>query len=108
LWKKRLDFTTGAVALGVTHLWIFGSTARGDRRPDSDVDVLYRGQLSEMGLSTLIGSISRACGLPQERIHALRFDALWSQTDEAFAANVARDCVQVFGRSRRQWSGGEC
>lgn len=27
-------------AAGVTHLSLFGSTARGDRRPDSDIDLL--------------------------------------------------------------------
>lgn len=27
-------------AAGVVRLWIFGSTARGDQRPDSDVDLL--------------------------------------------------------------------
>jgi predicted nucleotidyltransferase len=27
-------------AAGVVHLSLFGSTARGDRRPDSDVDLL--------------------------------------------------------------------
>jgi predicted nucleotidyltransferase len=27
-------------AAGVTRLWLFGSTARGDRRPDSDIDLL--------------------------------------------------------------------
>jgi uncharacterized protein len=27
-------------AAGITHLSLFGSTARGDRRPDSDIDLL--------------------------------------------------------------------
>jgi predicted nucleotidyltransferase len=30
----------GLRAAGVVHLSLFGSTARGDRRPDSDVDLL--------------------------------------------------------------------
>jgi len=27
-------------SMGVRHSWVFGSTARGDERPDSDIDVL--------------------------------------------------------------------
>ena len=27
--------------LGVQHLWLFGSTARGEARPDSDVDLFF-------------------------------------------------------------------
>jgi predicted nucleotidyltransferase len=34
------DHETELRALGVTKLWLFGSLARGDARPDSDVDVL--------------------------------------------------------------------
>lgn len=27
--------------LGVQYLWLFGSTARGEARPDSDVDLFF-------------------------------------------------------------------
>jgi predicted nucleotidyltransferase len=30
----------GLERMGVRHSWIFGSTARGDERPDSDLDIL--------------------------------------------------------------------
>ncbi len=39
--------------LGVEHLYLFGSTARGDANPDSDVDLFFdhaRGKLSLFGL----------------------------------------------------------
>jgi predicted nucleotidyltransferase len=38
--RKIRDHEAGLRALGVTKLWLFGSLARGDARPDSDVDVL--------------------------------------------------------------------
>lgn len=40
-------------ALGVEHLYLFGSTARNDANPDSDVDLFFdheRGKLSLFGL----------------------------------------------------------
>jgi predicted nucleotidyltransferase len=39
--------------LGVQHLWLFGSTARGEARDDSDVDLFFdheKGKLSLFGL----------------------------------------------------------
>ena len=41
----RLDVITGAFVAaltqaGVTQAWLFGSVARGEERPDSDIDIL--------------------------------------------------------------------
>lgn len=38
--RKRRDLVTAAAAHGVTNLRVFGSVARGQDRPDSDVDLL--------------------------------------------------------------------
>ena len=40
--------------LGVRHLWLFGSTAHGEARDDSDVDLFFdyeKGKLSQLSLS---------------------------------------------------------
>jgi uncharacterized protein len=38
--RKRKALTAAAAAHGVTHLQVFGSVARGQDRPDSDLDLL--------------------------------------------------------------------
>lgn len=40
--------------LGVEHLYLFGSTARGDARPDSDVDLFFDHPLGSLGLYELM------------------------------------------------------
>jgi len=39
---------------GVTHLYLFGSTARGEARPDSDVDLFFDYAPEAMGLFELM------------------------------------------------------
>jgi predicted nucleotidyltransferase len=40
--------------LGVEHLYLFGSTARGDARQDSDVDLFFDHPLGSLGLFQLM------------------------------------------------------
>jgi predicted nucleotidyltransferase len=40
--------------LGVEHLYLFGSTARGDAREDSDVDLFFDHPLGSLGLFELM------------------------------------------------------
>jgi len=51
--------------LGVQHLYLFGSTARGDARDDSDVDLFFdyeRGTLSLFGLMEVKEQAARILG----------------------------------------------
>jgi len=40
--------------LGVQHLYLFGSTARGEARPDSDVDLFFDHERGKLGLFQLM------------------------------------------------------
>lgn len=40
--------------LGVQHLYLFGSTARGDARKDSDVDLFFEHPVASLGLFQLM------------------------------------------------------
>jgi uncharacterized protein len=51
--------------LGVQHLWLFGSTARGEARDDSDVDLFFdheKGKLSLFGLMDVKERASQILG----------------------------------------------
>ncbi|MGJ5177316.1 nucleotidyltransferase family protein [Bradyrhizobium oligotrophicum] len=54
-------------AVGVTRLWLFGSRARGDARPDSDLDVLIdsraRGEEPPFDYFKVLDLIENAIGL---------------------------------------------
>jgi uncharacterized protein len=46
--------------LGVEHLFLFGSTARGEARPDSDVDLFFDHPPGSLGLYQLMDVKERA------------------------------------------------
>jgi len=49
--------------LGVAHLYIFGSTARGEARDDSDVDLFFDYERGRFGLFDLMDVKERASGI---------------------------------------------
>lgn len=78
---------------GVAHLSLFGSRARGDNRPDSDIDVVVEVQ------------DGRSFGLEWVSVHHIITDNLGLQSNvvvldkyvpHRFAENVERDRVPVF------------
>ena len=49
--------------LGVAHLYIFGSTARGEARDDSDVDLFFDHEKGRLGLFELMDVKERAADI---------------------------------------------
>jgi hypothetical protein len=81
-------------AEGVSHLAIFGSRARGDHRPDSDLDVLIEIEpdLKKFSLLDLSG-----VGLLLQDMTGLQTQIVMKRSiPERFAANIAGDIVLVF------------
>ena len=62
--RHRKDLVTAALAHGVTNLRVFGSVARGEDRPDSDVDLLadFPPGLGLFGLSRLEADLEDILG----------------------------------------------
>jgi len=79
--------------LGVRHLSVFGSTARGVARPDSDLDLLIeldpRHRIDLLDYAGIVGEIQRL--LPQ-RIDAVLRDKLKPHV----ALEALRDAIRVF------------
>jgi len=78
---------------GVTELSIFGSRARGDHRPDSDLDVLISIKSGvKFSLIDLVGIshvISDALGIPANMF-------MKRSLDPAMAATIRADMIEVF------------
>jgi len=49
--------------LGVQHLYMFGSTARGEARPDSDVDLFFDCERGQFNLFDLMDVRERTSGI---------------------------------------------
>jgi hypothetical protein len=80
-------------ALGVARLWLFGSLARGDARPDSDVDVLISvppsQKFSLLDLAEVRVELCELLGRDTDVV--IREDAL-----PHFSETIADDLAEVF------------
>ncbi|MHB8381180.1 MAG: nucleotidyltransferase domain-containing protein [Candidatus Binataceae bacterium] len=79
--------------LGVRHLSLFGSTARGTERPDSDVDLLLDLDAElRMDLFDYAGIVAEIQKLIPQRVHAAQRDKLKAH----IAPGVFRDEIRIF------------
>lgn len=69
-------------AAGLAGLWVFGSVARGQDGPDSDLDLLYaldpaRRDFDALDLAGLARTLSEATGLRADLVPRARIPARW-------------------------------
>ncbi len=80
-------------AEGVTHLALFGSRARGDNRPDSDIDLLIdidpESRFSILNLVGVEHIVADATGIPANAF-------MRRSLDKHFVESVAREAIPVF------------
>src|SRR5580698_10092174 len=77
--------------LGVEHLYLFGSTARGEARGDSDVDLFFDHPLGSLGLYELIDvqeAASRILGCKADVMTRRSLHRVLRQDIEASALQV--------------------
>ena len=61
--SRLLQHQADLKRLGVEHLYLFGSTARGEAGDDSDVDLFFDHEKGKLGLFELMDVKERAAGI---------------------------------------------
>ncbi|MGH6906124.1 MAG: nucleotidyltransferase family protein [Geminicoccaceae bacterium] len=78
---------------GVRHVAIFGSFARGDDRPDSDIDILVGldpdAKVGLFGYGRLANAFDQILGRPADLVHG-------GSLKKAFEREIQRDAVHAF------------
>jgi predicted nucleotidyltransferase len=78
--------------LGIEHLYLFGSTARGEARPDSDVDLFFDHPEGSIGLYELIDVREAAA-----RILGCKADIMTRRSlHRVLRKSIEKAAVQVF------------
>ncbi len=78
--------------LGVEHLFLFGSTARGDAREDSDVDLFFDYPRGKFGLYELMDVKETAARVLGRKADIMTRDSI----HKALRARVEADAIPVF------------
>jgi uncharacterized protein len=78
-------------AMGVAHLALFGSVARGDDRPDSDVDVLIDVE-EAFRIGGYVDVTERLTGVLGHKVDVVMRGAVKPR----FAQRIADDLVEIF------------
>jgi len=79
-------------ALGVDHLYLFGSTARGEARPDSDVDLFFDHEKGRLGVYELIDVKERTASILGHPVDIMTRASL----HPALRQRIERSAVFVF------------
>jgi predicted nucleotidyltransferase len=78
---------------GVRHVAIFGSFARGDDRPDSDIDILVSldpdAKVGLFGYGRIANAFDQILGRPADLVHG-------GSLKRAFELEIQRDAVHAF------------
>src|SRR5471030_610820 len=78
--------------LGVEHLYMFGSTARGEASQDSDVDLFFDYQKGKLGVYELMDVKAYAAGILGRKTDIMTRDSL----NKALRETIEATAVRVF------------
>jgi predicted nucleotidyltransferase len=78
--------------LGVTHLFLFGSTVRGEARDDSDVDLFFDYERGRLGLFELMDVKALAAEILERKADVMTRDSL----HKTLRHDIEATALQVF------------
>ena len=76
--------------LGVEHLYMFGSTARGEAKDDSDVDLFFDYEKGKLGLFELMDVKEYAAGILGRKTDIMTRDSLHKMLREKIESTAVR------------------